>query len=346
MIRFQNPEYFYALAALPGIAVLYVLASLWRKRALSRFGDLALLSKLLPDVSRWRPILKLALALSATLLLVLGIVNPQIGTKLEEVKREGVDIIIALDVSNSMRAEDITPERLQRAKGAIARLIDRLRNDRIGLIVFAGEAFVMLPLTADYAAAKLFLSSVDTDIVSKQGTAIGASIKLARDAFESEETKFKALIIITDGENHEDDAVSEAAEAHKEGVVIHAIGMGSPEGVPIPLYLNGSRRGYRKDRQGNVIVTKLNEAILRQIAGAANGTYVRASSSDAGLDTILDKINTMEKKEFGTREYSDFEDRFQWFLMAAFILLLLEFLISQRRSKWLDGVTLFKGDAQ
>ncbi|MFN8166982.1 MAG: VWA domain-containing protein, partial [Bacteroidia bacterium] len=231
MFRFEHPEYLYGLVILPLILLLFLYRRNWRNKARRRFGEPVLVDKLIPNISKTKPVTKLILSLTGLLFVILACANPQIGTRLEEVKREGVDIIIALDVSNSMKAQDIRPSRLERSKQAISRLIDQLQNDRIGMIVFAGQAYVQLPITSDYAAAKLFLSSIDTDIIPTQGTCIGCAIDLAVESYVGNDNKHKALIIITDGENHEEDAVESAKKAHAEGVVIHTIGMGSPEGA-------------------------------------------------------------------------------------------------------------------
>jgi Ca-activated chloride channel family protein len=286
--------------------------------------------------------LKIVLALLGLTFLIIACANPQLGTRLEEVKREGVDIIIALDVSNSMKAEDIRPNRLERSKQAISRLIDKLQNDRIGMIVFAGKAYVQLPITTDYAAAKLFLSTIEPDLVPTQGTCIGCAIDLAEESFVGNENKHKALVIITDGENHEEDAVESAKKANEKGIIIHTIGMGSIDGAPIPLYSNGRQIDFQKDNNGSTVITKLESLTLQQIAAEGKGVFVRATNSDDGLSTILGQINKMEKKSFGTKQFTGFEDRFQYFLAAGLFLLLLEFSISERRSKFIQRLNLFK----
>src|SRR5690349_20602997 len=234
-----------------------------------------------------------------------------------------------------MRAEDIRPSRLERAKQAISRFIDKLENDRIGIIVFAGQAYVQLPITTDFNAAKLFLSTIDTDIIPTQGTAIGAAIDLSMRSFTDEDKKHKALVIITDGENHEDDAVESAKKANEQGIVIHTIGMGSPDGAPIPIYHNGVQVDFMKDQDGNTVITKLDQTVLEKIAGEGKGIFVRASSGDDGLETIMKEISKMDKKAFGTKQFSDYEDRFQYFIGGALFLLIVEFMISNRRSKWM-----------
>ncbi|MBL0103573.1 MAG: VWA domain-containing protein [Bacteroidetes bacterium] len=340
MFRFEHPEFLYALVVLPLILVLYFYRQNWRKKARKRFGEINLVDKLIPNISKTKPVSKLILSLTGLFFIIIACANPQIGTRLEEVKREGVDIIIALDVSNSMKAQDIRPSRLERSKQAISRLIDQLQNDRIGMIVFAGQAYVQLPITSDYAAAKLFLGSIDTDIIPTQGTCIGCAIDLAVESYVGNDNKHKALIIITDGENHEEDAVESAKKAHAEGVIIHTIGMGSPEGAPIPVIRNG-QSDFLKDNEGNTVITKLETLTLERIAAEGKGQFIQASNGDDGLSSVLASINKMQKKSFGTKQFTDYEDRFQYFLAAGLLLLLIEFTITNKRSKIIQNMDLF-----
>ena len=342
MYRFAHPEYLYTLIVIPVILLLFLLMQAWKKRVRRKIGEQVLIDKLSSEYSLSKPVLKIVLALSGIAFLIIACANPQLGTRLEEVKREGVDIIIALDVSNSMKAEDIRPNRLERSKQAVSLLIDKLQNDRIGMIVFAGQAYVQLPITTDYAAAKLFLSAIEPDIVPTQGTCIGCAIDLAEESFVGNENKHKALVIITDGENHEADAVESAKKANEKGIIIHTIGMGSVDGAPIPLYRNGMQVDFQKDNNGSTVITKLESLTLQRIAAEGKGVFVRASNSDDGLSTILVQINKMEKKSFGTKQFTGFEDRFQYFLAAGLFLLLLEFSISERRSRFIQRLNLFK----
>ena len=341
MYRFAHPEYLYALAILPVILILFIIMTGWKKRARARLGEIRLIDQLASDHSKSKPVLKLILSLLALAFIILACANPQIGTRLEEIKREGVDIIIALDVSNSMKSEDIRPNRLVRSKQAISRLIDGLENDRIGMIVFAGRAYVQLPITSDYAAAKLMLQSIDTEMVPTQGTCIGCAIELAEKSFTGNDKKHKALIIITDGENHEEDAIEIAKKANDQGIIIHTIGMGSLEGAPIPIYRNGMQIDFMKDNDGKTVITKLEPLTLEKIAAEGKGIFVQASNNDDGLNAIFNKINKMEKKSFGTKQFTGFEDRFQYFLAAGLLLLLLEFLITERKSKIVQRMDLF-----
>ncbi|MCX6295818.1 MAG: VWA domain-containing protein [Bacteroidetes bacterium] len=315
--------------------------SKWRKKALHAFGDITIIQHLFPDLSKAKRTLKSVLYILAFIFLIIGLINPQVGTKLEEVKRKGADLMICLDVSNSMKAEDLQPNRLEKSKQALSKLIDKLEGDRIGIIVFGGEAYVQLPITTDYSAAKLFLESISTDLIPTQGTDIGKAIHMAMTSFGKDEGKNKAIVIITDGEDHEEDAVNAAEEAVEKGITIHTIGMGSAEGAPIPVYKGTVREGFRKDKEGNTIVTKLNEQMLQEIAKAGNGIYVRASNSDTGLNNIMDALEKLEKKQFDSKMYSDYEDRFQWFIAIAFLLLLIETLLTERKSKLYQRLNLF-----
>ncbi len=340
MFRFAYPEYFWAFWLIPLLTLFFVMARLMRQRALRQFGNLTLIRELMPSVSTVRPVLKFGLLMLALSAFILGAARPQFGSKLQTVKREGVEIMILLDVSNSMMAEDIQPNRLERAKRAIDRLISRLRDDKIGLIVFAGEAYTQLPITSDYGSAQLFLASVSTDIVPRQGTAIGAAIELATRSFTPNAESSKAIIVITDGENHEDDAVGAAARAADNGIVVHTIGMGLPQGAPIPI-VRGSSTDYLRDRENNVVITRLDEVMLEKISTTGNGVYIRASTANVGLEDLLEEINQMQKVEMEARLFSEYEDLFPWFFMVGLAILLLEFLIMDRKNSYLRKIRIF-----
>jgi len=341
MIQFQHKEFFWAYLLLLFFIFLYQLYKGWRKRALKQFGDATLINgQLVKHRSESRPALKFLLLLFALFFLVSGIIDPKVGSKVETVKRKGIDLYIALDVSNSMLAEDIKPDRLSRAKMAISNLIDKLDGDRIGLIVFAGRAYKLLPLTTDYSAAKLFLSSVDTKIVPVQGTAIGSAINLAARSFEKDKHN-KAIIVITDGENHQDNPVLAAKKAAAEGIKVFTIGMGLPEGAPIPLYDAQGNRSFLKDKSGKVVITKLNEQMLQEIAAAGNGTYARANNASVGLSKILKNLNRIQKQELATKQFTDYEHHFQLFLALALFFLVLELLMVERQSKWAEKIDFF-----
>lgn len=341
MFRFEHIEYLYALLLLPLFMLLFAYFYAWRKRAFKRFGESRVISRLMPLRSDGKLILKFILLMVAYAFLVIGTANPQIGSKLEKVHRKGADLVIALDVSNSMLAQDIRPDRLTRAKQAISRLIDQLEGDRIGILVFAGKAYVQLPITADYAAAKMFLNTISTNIVPTQGTAIGEAIDLAVKSF-SQVDRSRAIIIITDGENHEGNAVEAAEQAAEQGIRIYTIGMGSAEGAPIPVYAaNGQMAGYKKDKQGQTVISRLDETMLQQISSAGNGIYLRASTGRDGLSQIFEEINSLEKADIETRMFSDYESRFQYFIAAALFFLFIEMVVSQRKSRWADKIKLF-----
>jgi len=340
MFRFANSEYLYALVIIPVLILLFIVVRINRGRALARFGNREILQELMPNVSKNRPVIKFIIWLLAISAIVLALARPQFGSKLKTEKRKGVELIIALDVSNSMMAEDIQPNRLERAKRAIDRLVDRLNNDKIGLIVFAGDAYTQLPITTDYSSAKLFLNAVSTDIVPRQGTAIGAAINLATNSFSPQFEGNKAIIVITDGENHEDDAVGAASAASDQGIIVHTIGMGLPQGAPIPVYRNG-QKDYRKDKNGQVVVTRLDEQMLQQIAAAGKGIYVRANNAQVGLNTLFNEIDKMQGAELESKVYSEYEDQFQWFIGFALFMLLFDFLILERKNKYLKNIKLF-----
>lgn len=341
IIRLENIEYLHLFWILAGMIALFWAGMRWKKKALKRYGDLSVYQSLVSRMSFSRPRVKFILFLLAAAFLMTGILNPQIGSRLKEAERKGVDLMLALDVSNSMNARDIKPSRLERAKQAISQLVDRLSGDRIGIIVFAGKAYTQLPITTDYAAAKMFLSNVDSDMVPTQGTSIGNAITLAMDSFNDNDHS-KAIIVITDGENHEEDALEMAEEAREKGITVHTIGMGLPNGAPIPVLKNGAMQGFKRDKQGNTVVSKLNEQLLSQLAQKGEGMYVRANNTKAGLNAIFDEINEMEKKKFETKTYADYEDRFQYFLAVSLVLLVIETLMVNRRSKWADSLKLFK----
>ena len=340
MFRIAHPEYLYALLVIPALIVFFWRSRKQRRNALALFGQKDILSVLMPNVSASRPVIKFMILLLALSSIIIGIARPQFGSKLKTEKRKGIELIIALDVSNSMMAEDIQPNRLERAKRAVSQLVDKLSNDKIGLIVFAGDAYTQLPITADYVSAKLFLNSISPEMVPTQGTAIGAAIDLGAKSFSPTFEGSKAMIIITDGENHEDDAVGAATNAAKKGIVVYTLGMGLPQGGPIPDYLNG-RKSYRKDRQGNTIVTKLDEPMLQKIAEAGKGAYIRANNDQVGLNNLFSEVNKMEKSELETQIYADYDDKFQYFIGLGIFLILLDFLILERKNKYLKSFKLF-----
>ena len=337
MLRYENFEFLYLLLLIPIMLCLLIIYNKWRKNAVNKFSDIEMFKKIAKSYSKKRSKTKNTLTIFIFIFLIIGIANPQIGTKMEEVKREGVDLMIAIDLSNSMLSEDIKPNRLERAKQAISKLIDQLQGDRIGLIVFAGEAYIQLPITTDYSAAKLFLSTINTNLISVQGTEIGKAIDLSIQAFDLKNEQNKAIIIITDGENHDKEAIDKTKEASKLGIFVHTLGMGLKKGGPIPIYNKyGAKTDFRKDKDGNTIVSKLNESLLREIAKNGNGSYIRANNSTSGLATLFKEINAMEKKEIGTMIFTEYKNRFQFFIGIAFILLLLDLLILKKRNNYFN----------
>lgn len=314
----------------------------WRKKARKRFAESALFDQLMPAYSHAKYRLKFTFFVLAYAFLIMGLANPQVGSKLEEVKREGIDLMIALDVSNSMKAQDIQPNRLERAKMAMQQLVQKLKSDRLGIIVFAGEAYTQLPITTDYAAAKLFLNTIDTDVVPTQGTNLASAIELATESFDLESSSGKAVIVVTDGENHEPNALEAAEAAREKGIQIYTIGMGTPTGSPIPVYRKGKPDGFRQDQEGNTVISSLNEEMLRELADVGNGMYIRANNANVGFQEILADLSSMEKQEFESSVYTDYEDRFQFFLGLAFIFLLLSMIMSEKKSKWRQKIKLFE----
>lgn len=341
VFRFAEPDFLYGLMAIPLFIIIY-LVMVYRKRvAIRRFGEVGLVMKLIPDISTNRVLVKFLLLMIAYALLVFAVANPQIGSRVETVERRGIDLVIAIDVSESMLAQDIKPDRLQRARQAVSRLVDELRNDRIGIVVFAGRAYVQSPITTDYAAVKMFLANISTQSVPVQGTAIAEAINLSVDLFD-DNLHDKAIIIISDGEDHEGDIDEAIRNAQASNIRIFTIGMGLPEGAPIPAFDRaGNQQGFKRDRDNNIVISRLDENMLREIARAGNGQYVRATNTQVGLRLIFEEIAQMEKTEFETRTFTDYEDRFQYLLAPALLLLLLEFLIFERRSRRFRGVNIF-----
>ena len=342
MFRFAHIEHLWWLLALVAITFLFAIDLIWTKKMVRKLSSIKLRKVVLPQLSLGSKWMHYILFSFAWVFLILGIANPQIGSKLFEAKHEGIDIVMAIDVSNSMLAEDIKPNRLERTRLGIEKLIDNLQGDRLGIVIFAGKAFVQLPITTDYAAAKMFTNTLSTTSVNEQGTSIGAAIEMSMESFDFESPTSKVIIIVTDGEDHEEDAVKLAKEAKEKGVKVYTIGMGSSEGAPIPIYRNGNQLGFRKDKQGNTIVTKLNEEMLSDIADAGDGKFFRATNGNIGLQSVLDEINSLEKTELESKIYSDYEDRFQYFLIAALFFLLLEMIWPEKRMKLMDKLNLFE----
>ncbi len=346
MYLLEEKIWFWLLLVIPAIVLLYLGVLVWQRRAQRKFANTELLKKLSPDRSVFKPILKLLLICGAIFFMVFGLVNPKIGTKLETVKREGVDIVFAIDVSKSMLAEDIAPSRIEKAKQLVSQIINGLGSDRIGIIAYAGSAYPQLPITTDYSSAKLFLSQMNTDMLSSQGTAIAEAIELATTYYNDEQQTNRVLFIISDGEDHLGETTTIAEQAAQEGIRIFTIGVGDEKGGRIPLKRNGIVQSYKKDQNGETVITRLNQETLKEIAAEANGSYIDGKNTAKVVETVQDLLNGMDKKEFEAKQFADFKDRFQWFLAAALLLLFLDIFLLDRKTGWLRKLNLFNEASQ
>ena len=341
MYQLEQPIYFYVLFALPAIIAVYLLVVLWKKRAQRSFANNTLLDVLSPSKSIFKGSLKLVLALLVLACMSLALVNPKVGTKLETVKREGVDVVFALDVSTSMLAEDIAPNRLEKSKQLVRQIINTLAGDRIGIIGYAGSAFPQVPITTDFSSARLFLSGMNTNMVSSQGTAMTQAIEMAETYYNDIEQKNRVLFLISDGEDHQGDYASIAAQATKKGIKIYTIGVGTTAGARIPIKRGGVVQSYKRDKDNQVVITKLNKKTLQEIAQAANGEYLDGSNTKELVEQVQNILAGMDKKEFDAKQFSDFKDQFQWFLAGALLFLLLDVLLLERKTKWINKLNLF-----
>ena len=340
MFRFANPDILYLLLLLPLIVALYLYSNHRRRQNIRKYGDPSLLKELMPTISKYRPDVKFWLMFSALALIVVMLARPQFGSKMETVKRSGVETVITLDISNSMLAEDVTPSRLEKAKKLISRLIDTFNNDKVGLNVFAGEAFTQLPITSDYISAKMFLESINPSLISTQGTDIGAAIRLAMKSFTPNDGVGRAIIVITDGENHEGGAIEAAQEAAEKNMQVFILGIGSPEGSPIPVE-RGSN-DFRRDSKGDIIVTKLNEQMCQEIAKAGNGVYIRVDNSNSAEKVLNEEIAKLAKSDVESQIFTEFDEQFQALAWLILILLIIEMLILERKNPLFKNVRLFK----
>ncbi len=336
MITLSNPEYLLLIFLIPVMFITFGWMRRVRKKRIARFGDSALVSQLTPTASRRKGWVKLTFLSLALFFFAIGMAGPQIGATLKKREIKGSEIMIVLDVSNSMLAQDYSPNRIERAKLAISKLVDELSDDRIGLVIFAGQSFVQLPVTSDYVSAKIFLNTINTGSIPVQGTAVGDAIRTAARSFTADSENSRAIILITDGENHEDDPVAAAADAASVGAKVFCIGVGSPEGKPIP-----TEDGLLKDKDGEIVVTRLDEGILRDIADAGNGMYVRAGNTEFGLNPIIEEIRNLEAKEFESVVFEEYDEQYMYFFAIALIFMLIELLISPTR----NGKSLFRGDS-
>ena len=341
MFQLEEDIWFWLLFVLLGMFLLFLWTQLWKKRTKRKFSDLELLNRLSPDQSLFKSVLKFITLSLVFSCLIVALVNPKIGTSLETVKREGVDIVFAIDVSKSMLAEDIAPNRLEKAKQLTTQIINNLVSDRVGIIAYAGKAVPQLPITTDYAAAKMFLQNINTEMLSSQGTAIDEAIQLSRSYYNDEEQTNRVLVIISDGEDHNDLSLDVAEAAAEEGIKIFTIGVGTEKGGPIPFKRNGIVMSYKKDQDGATVITKMNKKILTEVAKEANGTYVDGKNTSEVTETIRDILNKMDKKEFEAKEFAEFEDQFQWFLGLGLFFLILDVLFLERKTAWLKRLNLF-----
>ncbi len=338
MFRFEHPQYLYLLVLVPLLLALFLYRNALRRKQLKRLGDPELMACLMPDVSRARAIWHIVLQLLALSVCVFMIAGPQFGSKLEKQHKKGRELMIALDVSRSMNAQDIAPSRLEKSKQTLAKLIDALADDRIGLVVFAGEAFTQLPITVDYVSAKMFLQSISTDMMPVQGTEIASALSLALRSFGAKTEADRAIILITDGENHDNRAVEQAKACLEQGVRVHVIGMGLPKGAPIPT---GRNNEFHKDRDGNVVISKLNEEMCQQIAQAGGGIYVRSDNSNAAQRMLMQELDKMNQTDIESSYYSEYDDQFPSLAALLLIILLIDMLILERSNEKLKGIKLF-----
>ncbi|MDR0872304.1 MAG: VWA domain-containing protein [Prevotellaceae bacterium] len=330
MFKFANPDYLYLLILIPILIILFIGVRIFRKRDIAKFGSAEMMKQLMPEVSAGRQQAKFYLLLAAVALTILMLARPQYGSKFEKVKQRNTEIMIALDISNSMMATDIAPSRLEKSKQILSQLIDNLGDNRIGLVVFAGEAYIQLPITSDLASAKMFLASISPSLISQQGTAIGEAIDVSLRSFSSKKGVSRAIIVLTDGENHEDDAVKSAKKAAKQGIAVYVVGMGTTNGVPIPVE---NSTDFKRDRDGKIVITKLNEAMCREIAEAGQGIYVRADNSNAAQKAVSKEIEKLSSTEMETKVFTDFNDHFPLLAWVVLVLLLAEFFILEKRNK-------------
>ncbi|WP_299761419.1 VWA domain-containing protein [uncultured Dokdonia sp.] len=341
MYLLEEKIWFWLLLVIPAVIILFLAVVFWQRTAQKRFADSALLKKLSPERSLFKPTLKILVISLALFCLVVALVNPKMGTKLETVKREGVDLVFAIDVSKSMLAEDIAPNRMEKSKQLVTQIINNLGSDRIGIIAYAGSAYPQLPITTDYSSAKLFLSQMNTNMLSSQGTAISEAIELAKTYYNDEEQTNRVLFIVSDGEDHIGESSNIAEQANQEGIRIFTIGVGETTGGPIPLKRNGVIQSYKKNQNGETVITKLDEQTLQDIASEANGEYIYGKNTSDVTEKVKEILNGMNKKEFEAKQFADFKDQFQWFLGAGLLLLFLDVFLLDRKTSWLKKLNLF-----
>lgn len=341
MYELDEKNYLYLLIIIPILVLIYLYIQFWKRKKQREFGDLDLVKKLSPEKSVFKPALKFTIVLLALAALVIGLVNPKIGTKMETVKREGIDIVFAVDVSKSMLSEDVAPSRLEKSKQIVSQIINNLGSDRIGIVAYAGTAFPVLPITTDYSVAKMFLQGMSPDMVSSVGTSLEDAIKLSETYFDKKSKTNKLLIMISDGEDHEGGTDDAAEQANKAGIKIITIGIGTEKGGPIPLKRNGIIESFKRDQNDEVVITKLNQESLREIAKATKGGYVYGGNTKEVLEYVKKALDNIEKTEFEATQMADFQSQFQWFLGFGFLLLLLDIFLLERKTGWISKLNLF-----
>lgn len=341
MMQWDTPIYFYLMALVPLMLLGYFLFRTWQKKAVRRFGSPALLERLSPDGSVFKGWLKQSFLLLGFVFLIMTLVNPKLGTELETVKREGVDLVFAIDVSKSMLAEDIAPNRLEKAKRLVSETINKLGGDRIGIIAYAAIAVPDLPITTDYDAAKMFLQSLNTDMLSSQGTAIAEAIRMAENYFDDANQANRVLCILSDGEDHEEGGLVAAETAAESGITIFTIALGSEKGDVIPIKRNGVTSSFKKDDQGEVVITRMNTEILENVANATGGLFLRGDNTEQVVEAIGNELLRMDKQEFETKQFAKFKDQYQWFLAIGLLLICFEVFLLERKTKWLQKLDLF-----
>ena len=341
MYQLEEPKYFYLFMAIAVLVVMYILVDIWKRHKQRKFADLVLLDKLSPQKSKFKPVLKIVVIAIGLSFLIIAMVNPKMGTQLKTIKREGVDIVFALDVSKSMLAEDIAPNRLEKAKQIITKIVDKLGSDRVGIIIYAGSAYPLLPITTDHASAKMFLQNAYPDMVSSQGTAINEALKLAKTYFDDDTQTNRFLFIISDGEDHEKNSSAMAKEILNEGIITYTIGIGTNKGGPIPIKRNGKLLGYKKDKEDEVVITKLDVETLKGIAENGKGKYIYGNNTSKTIDVVEELLLKADKKEFETKQYSDYKDQFQWFIGLGLLFLVLDIFLLNKKTKWVQKLNLF-----
>lgn len=338
MFRFENPAFLYLLIIIPVIIVIRLLEMRKRKLKLKKFGDLSLLKQLMPDVSSSRKSLKFWLMVAALALLIVMLARPQMGTKISQEKRKGIEVIISLDISNSMRAEDVVPSRLDKSKMLVENMVDNFTNDKVGLVVFAGDAFIQLPITSDYVSAKMFLQNADPSLIATQGTDLAGAIELSSKSFTQQDKVGRAILIITDGEDHEGGAIEAAEKARKNGIRVFVLGVGSTKGSPVP----DGNGGYMKDNSGQEVISALNEEMCKQVAQAGGGAYIHVDNTSLAQRQLNDELTKLQKGDISSVVYSEYDEQFQAVGILVLILLIIEMLILERKNPFFKKIKLFK----